>query len=394
MSRFLSADYIFPVASDPLKNGIVEVDDKGTVISLTDTKGNLAESANIEFYNGILVPGFVNSHCHLELSHLKNKFPRKTKLAGFIRNIFSLRHAGEPEIMASAVSADLELQQNGTVATGDISNNSYTFLIKKESPIRYHTFVEVFSPDSARAEDFVNNGKRILKQAFALQLPASLTPHAPYSMSPKLWNLLEKEMKNSPMPVSLHNQESEDENRFFNQGKGDIFELFEGMGFEIKSWISGRNSLSTVSRYLPADNNILLVHNTFTREKDIDEISKSFRNLFFILCPKSNLFIEDCLPDIGMMHNKGLTICIGTDSYSSNDSLSVLEEIKTISHYFPEIPLQSLIQWASLNGAKALNFNDKIGSIEIGKRPGINLIRDVDFSRMKITEKSSVKRIC
>jgi len=393
MSRLLSANYIFPVSSEPLKNGIIEIDDGGIILNVIDTHGQLKESANIEFYNGILVPGFVNAHCHLELSHLKDKFPKNTKLEGFIKNIFSLRHAEESEIISSAVAADAELQQNGVVAVGDISNNHLTFNIKKNSSIFYHTFIEVFSPDSTKAEERINSGALLLQQACDLQLSASLSPNAPYSMSVKLFNLLEDEMKKTTLPVSLHNQESDEENKLYKYGQGKLYELFISMGFDMQSLCSGYNSLQSVSKFLPVLNNILLVHNTYTTEADINEISKLFENLFFVLCPNSNLFIESHLPDIEMMYRKGLSIAIGTDSYSSNDTLSILDELKTITRHFSTISLETLIKWATLNGAKALDCDFMIGSIEKGKQPGINLLTGIDFEKMKITDYTCIRKI-
>jgi cytosine/adenosine deaminase-related metal-dependent hydrolase len=147
-----------------------------------------------------------------------------------------------------------------------------------------------------------------------------------------------------------------------------------------------------VSKYLPEGNNILLVHNTCTSEEDIKEVSKTFKKLYFVLCPNSNLFIEDRLPDIEMMHRKGLTIAIGTDSYASNDTLSVLEELKTISKHFPSVPLETLIKWATINGARALGCDNRFGSIEEGKQPGVNLLTDIDYKKIEITESTEVRK--
>lgn len=116
-------------------------------------------------------------------------------------------------------------------------------------------------------------------------------------------------------------------------------------------------------------------------------------NTFFVLCPNSNLYIENQLPPVSLFRGENLNICIGTDSLASNHSLSVLDELITIQKNFPEIGVDELLEWACLNGAKALKVDDKFGSFETGKNPGVNLITGIDFKTMKLTEKSKVKRL-
>ncbi|MCJ7821372.1 MAG: amidohydrolase family protein, partial [Bacteroidales bacterium] len=150
--RRISAQYIFTSSGDPLKRGIITVADDGTVISAEDTGGNLNESAAIEFYNGIIIPGLVNCHCHLELSHMKSTIPGGRGLGDFISAVRESRVASDEEISMAAQKADNEMFSGGIVACGDISNNPLTFGIKRESRIAYTTFIEVFGVDTSKAE--------------------------------------------------------------------------------------------------------------------------------------------------------------------------------------------------------------------------------------------------
>jgi cytosine/adenosine deaminase-related metal-dependent hydrolase len=110
-----------------------------------------------------------------------------------------------------------------------------------------------------------------------------------------------------------------------------------------------------------------------------------------VLCPNANLYIENKLPDIELFAASGFSIALGTDSLASNTTLSILEEMKTIQLHFPKIRLNDLITWGTINGAKALGFNKLKGTIEIGKKPGLNLISGIDFREMKLTLQSEVK---
>jgi cytosine/adenosine deaminase-related metal-dependent hydrolase len=119
------------------------------------------------------------------------------------------------------------------------------------------------------------------------------------------------------------------------------------------------------------------------------------KRFYFVLCPGSNLFIQNRLPNLLLFSSQELyqNVCLGTDSLASNTSLSILEEMKIIQHYAPEIPHNMLLQWATLNGARALGFDHLLGSFEKGKTPGVNLFTHIDFKNKRLTTESTVKML-
>jgi len=120
---------------------------------------------------------------------------------------------------------------------------------------------------------------------------------------------------------------------------------------------------------------------------------KERKDLFWCLCPNSNLYIEKKIPPLNLLLEEECEIVIGTDSLASNSNLSILEEIKTLQHNFPEIHLGELVKWATINGAKALGEESSFGKIEIGKKPGLLLLEDVDLQNMKLLPGSQVRRL-
>jgi len=110
-----------------------------------------------------------------------------------------------------------------------------------------------------------------------------------------------------------------------------------------------------------------------------------------VLCPLSNYFIENKYPDLTNFIPFSDKVTIGTDSLASNNTLSILEEMKALVKIKADLSFEKVLQWATLNGAKALQLDRNIGSIEIGKKPGINLITDFDFANTNITDKSTVR---
>lgn len=395
--RKIAATYIFPLNQPPVKNGILTCNSDGTIVSISGNNEKFEEQSGTEFYSGILVPGFVNTHCHLELSHLKGKIEEKTGIGGFIGKINQLRNMETESVEKAIFSADRKMWSEGTMVVGDISNSPLTIDIKKESKIYYHTFIESFGFHPSRAERAFDYAQFVQVQFQVNQLSNSIVPHSPYSVSKQLFEKIKQNAIAEKSILTIHNQESESEDVFYKSGAGAIaYHLSDNLGIDISHFIpTGKSSLISVLEQLPTNNQLLLVHNTFTKKEDLDELRKtrSMENTFFVLCPNSNLYIENQLPPISMFQKENLNLCIGTDSLASNHSLSVLDELITIQQNFPELKIEELLKWACLNGSKALNVEDKFGSFEAGKKPGVNLITGIDFKTMKLTEHSKVKRL-
>lgn len=395
--RKISATYIFPGNRPPLKNGILICEDDGTILDLIDTGGQLREEAALEHHSGVLVPGFVNAHCHLELSHLKGKIPEKTGLGGFLGFINKLRNLEEEDAEEAMKKADFLMKHAGIVAVGDVSNSCASLEIKRNSQIRYHTFVETFGFHPSRAEKAFTFAEFVESMFRELGLFASVTPHSPYSVSELLFQKIAQKARAENSILSVHNLESRDELAFFKDGSGGISRhISEILGIEISHWKpTGKTSLEFTLAFIPKENSLLLVHNTFTSPEDIQLLKRqrNMENTFLVLCPNANLYIENKLPPVSLFQNERLNICLGTDSLASNHSLSILQEMITLQHNFPEVKLQELVEWGSLNGARALGLNGFLGSLEPGKKPGINLVTGVDLKNMRLTEASKVRRL-
>ncbi|ASU36040.1 amidohydrolase family protein [Mucilaginibacter xinganensis] len=389
--KSFKADYVYPVCADPIKNGIVTVDDFGKIISVIDPN-LLPETFNapVEQVSGIICPGFVNTHCHVELSHLKGKIDRRTGLVNFIIDIQKSRGADHARVLEAAEQADLEMHENGIVAVGDISNTNSTIPVKANSKLYYHSFIETFGFLPDRATEVFNNALSLLNE-FKPQ-PCSITPHAPYSVSKELFRLIQKHCDNGHNLISIHNQECEDENKFYRYKLGSFNELYARFGIDISYFKpQARNSLQSILPLLTTRQDILLVHNTCTNLKDIYFLKRFDQKVHFCFCPNANLYIEGVLPKIELFIGQGYDITLGTDSLASNNKLCILSEMRTIQEKFPSITTKQLIEWGTLNGAKYLGIDDEKGTIEPGKTPGLNLITGLDGQ--KITPETKVKKL-
>ena len=368
--RKFSAQYIFTNTGKPLKRGIITVDDNGFIVDVDDTNGSLTEKSSVEFYNGIIVPGFVNCHCHLELSHLKGKIDEGKGLRYFIEQITKQRDINLNNIK-NAAEADAVMFKEGISLCADICNNDSSFSIKKISRIKYINLLETFGLDSAKAQNLIDKIIKISEVSANLNIPYNFVPHAVYSTSLALFRLL-KQLSIANSVTSVHFMETKDE----KMGTPELV----------------KNNTDTVLNEITLSGNLILVHNTFITNEILKSVNKR-ANLFFCLCPASNIYIEKKLPPVYMLKEETENIVIGTDSLASNKKLSILEELKILQHNFPAITLEELIKWATINGAIALGENETFGAIESGKKPGLILISKIDLENMKLKPDSFAMRL-
>ena len=390
MTNYYTADYVLPVTSGPLKNGIVAVNADGEIAGLYPEDSLELEGKEIQKCNGIIVPGFINSHCHLELSHLFQKVPEKTGLISFLQKVITLRKSFNEGKEECIRKADAQMWDNGIVAVADISNSIDSKDIKEKSSIYYHTFVELLSFEPDKAKDVFRDGVELTEKFSPLR--ASIVPHAPYSASKELFRFIGKFCGESGNPITIHNQESEDENKLYRYKSGDFLNFYKELSINIDFFKpQARNSIQSIIPLIPVQQKTMLVHNTYTSLKDIYFILRSGRDVTWCFCPNANLFIEGRLPKVEMFQFHDFNITLGTDSLASNNSLCILSELKTLHSAFPALSIIETINWATLNGAAFLGIDHIYGSIEKGKKPGLNLITEVDG--LKISPASKVKKL-
>ena len=378
--RKFKADQLFDGYHFYGDDKVLITDDSGKVENIAPV---LEAGDEVQTFRGILSPGLINCHCHLELSHLKNVIPPHTGLIEFLCSVVTKRDFAPEVIRQEIIKAEKEMYDNGIVAVGDIGNTADTAEVKSKSKIRWQNFVEVLGFTDEKAEENIEHYKKVANQfatihgQWTMDHRTSLVPHAPYSISPKTFDLINELTKDKI--ISIHNQEHPAEDVLYKTGRGDYLKLFKIFGINQSPFpITGLSSIRSVLPHFKNGQTIFLIHNTFMPEEDV-VFAKEYAEtngvkLVWCLCVNANLYIENKIPPIEMLMNHNCPLVLGTDSYSSNWQLSIVKEIQSIKKNFSSLSPETILQWATVNGAKALQWDNELGSFEKGKRPGVTLL--------------------
>ena len=390
----VTAEFVYTLESpQPIRNGYVEYDETdGTILSV----GSCAEGETVE--PGALVPGFVNAHCHVELSHLHKKFRKGTGMAGFIDQINELRDWAGREAKAQLVQEWMDkMWADGVSAMADISNDDSSFDVKSSHKMYTRTFLEVFGSEPHMCEGVMAEVTELGRVADKAGIDAAPTPHSCYTMSPQLLSA-SAAAGLAKGYLSYHSQESQEEEDLLRSGSGAMYENRRRSGMSTPP-VTGESSLKYFIGRLadampaPYGQHILLVHNVCLKQDDIDAAKKVMNNVYWAVCPLSNIFIHNALPPIPLMRRNGLAITLGTDSLSSNDDLDMVKEMYCLHANFPEVPMSEILTWASMNGAAFLSKEDTLGSLSAGKKPGVVRISDIDGEGFVTSASRSVRLV-
>ena len=234
----------------------------------------------MEFYSGILLPGMVNAHCHLELSCLRGAIPAGGGFAAFARGMGAQRGRFDEEQRRRAIeAADARMWREGVAAVGDVANGESTFAVKARSAIRYRTFAELFGLQSVSTAPVDG----LLRHA-----ATSLTPHSTYSVPDALFRRI---CSGGDAPLSIHFMESPAEEALY-RGEGELAAWYAERGWRC-DFLHYGSPVERLVGSVPPTRSVLLVHNCCVTQRTIDRVTAHFTApVWWCLCPGSNRYIS------------------------------------------------------------------------------------------------------
>jgi cytosine/adenosine deaminase-related metal-dependent hydrolase len=357
MDKVYQTSWILPVSGPPLRNGWVEVKD-GRIAAL----GTGSRRGARPLGPGILLPGLVNAHCHLELSHLKGSVDSSRGFVPWVEDLIGKRgRASREQVRARAEAGIEEVVESGTTALGDVSNGLDHLDLLEASSLRSVVFYELLAWDPARAgEVFAGARDRLRSLPPRERVEVRLAAHAPHSVSAPLLGRLSRE---GPLSA-IHLAESQAEARFLKRGDGEWKELLLKRVGTVPFETPGVSPVDYLRSLGALGKGLLAAHCVQTDAADWTLLRKA--GVSVVVCPRSNRELGVGLPPVPSLLEAGINVCLGTDSLASAPTLSVWDDLLALREAYPAIPPETLVSMATQAGARALGLGS-LGSLEVGK---------------------------
>ena len=368
--EILTAGWVLPIDGAPLRDGRVAIR-SGRVawVGLAGDPGE-PEAPVRRLGDGVLLPGLVNAHCHLELSHLAGTPPSSG--AGFVAWVEGVvasrgRHA-EAEIAAAVDLAVTGLEAGGTVAIGDVSNTLAHLDRLRASSLSAVVFLELLAWDPAQASATLAWGEGLLRERAAALRPGlelRLAAHAPHSVSPELLQQLAERGGSA----TLHLAESPEETRFLAAGDGPWRAFLASRGLGQVAFSPSRMSPVRYADSLGVLHpRLVAAHAVQVDAADCGVLAE--RGVHVALCQRSNASLGVGKADVPALVAAGVRLALGSDSLASAPSLDVLDDAVLLQRQFPALEPGAILRMATRGGAEALGFPD-LGTIAPGQRAAL-----------------------
>jgi aminodeoxyfutalosine deaminase len=375
--RAVHADAVVTGDAEVLRDGAVVVDKRGVIVEVGPAGEVLARHAGVtpERVRGVVLPGLVNAHTHIELSALRGQVPGGAGFVPWVEQMIGVRAEARPEDDATAIEgAVADLDAFGTVAVGEVSNS-----LSAVRPLARRGFVgrifhEVFGIERGPLEQRVADLPNVIAERVgpwpSPDLAYTVTPHTLYTTHATVVRRLAREAREHGSRISLHLAEHAAERRFLEHGDGPIPAWYETrlkLRRDLIEW-PGKSPIALADDLGALGPHVICVHLTDARPEELERVAH--RGAPVVFCPRSNLFIETRLPPLLAARAAGIFPGLGTDSLASNASLDVLAEARALADRFPTVPARDLLRMATWEGGRALGI-DGIGRVARGARPGL-----------------------
>jgi cytosine/adenosine deaminase-related metal-dependent hydrolase len=367
--QILTTSWVLPISGPPLRDGRVAVEEGR--IAWVGRAGEAGEPAGPvrNLGPGVLLPGLVNAHCHMELSHLAGRVSFEGGFVPWIESVVASRAQSSADEERSAAAAAIRfLEQRGTVAVGDVSNRLAHLDALAASGLQAVIFLELLAWDPGLAQATLASAEervRAVAPFVGPRLEVRVAAHAPHSVSPALFRLL----VDRGGPAALHLAESPDETRFLARGDGAWPAFLERRGLgHVAFPPPGTSPVRHVESLGALHERLVAVHGVQLDAADREILAR--RGVHVVLCPRSNRNLGVGRADVPALLAAGVGLALGTDSLASVETLDVLDDAVLLHRQFPAIEPAAIVRMATLGGASALGL-DGLGELAPGRRAAV-----------------------
>jgi cytosine/adenosine deaminase-related metal-dependent hydrolase len=363
-----NAKFVLPESGLILRNAAVHVSDPGRITRLEPCQSQHPnkDAEVIDWGAAIILPGLVNAHTHLELTRLP-KQPAPESFTGWLKGLMACRQNWTREQYAESARAGAHLSlEAGVTLAGDISASGFSSQAIKTEKLRKVVFEEVASFLPEKKDEVLTALERRLAQTESDQLLSiSVSPHAPYSTSPVLYQAVAQTARQRGARLATHVAETPGEIEFLERGTGEFAAMLRELGVMPAAWQApGMPPIAYLESMGILDRPALLIHCNYLDDASIASISAHGCSVAF--CSRSHAYFGFDPHPVRRLLDAGINVALGTDSLASNDSLSILEEMRFLFRQRKDLKCEEIFRMATLNGAVALEFGGVLGRLRRG----------------------------
>ncbi len=386
------ADWILPVASPPIPNGAMVVDDAGRIVFLGARAQMPAGTEQTIYESSVIMPGLVNAHTHLEFSDLDAPLGKPgIEFTKWIGEVIKFRFGSERVEKSDAIAMGLEQSaRHGVMAIGEIATAPVVledYQSPLPCPMALRVFFEQLGSDDAEVaqkvadlEQFFAQAEAPLSSACANQVVAAVSPHAPYSVGDCLLNELAAVGVKRQSFVAMHVAETLAEREFVESKTGPFIEMLTSMGVWRPAAYGNYQSILAILEKLSECDSALVVHGNYLNAPELDFVAANREKMSIAFCPRTHAYFDHARYPLEEMLERGINVAVGTDSRASNPDLDLAQELVEIHRRHPDVAPETILRMGTANGASALGFDESFGRLVQGREAHFCVRRVADVS--------------
>ena len=390
-SKLYTATSVWPVDQPPIADGCVAVENDRILFvgPYADCPFDISNFEKTDLGNAAIIPGLVNAHTHLEFSHLTKPLGHAgIAFTDWVRLVVAQRQQSEGQLKHQSIedgirqSFESGVWAIGEIATDPFDDQGYAAAVVSKDPTGSSLSVEI----CLYLEQLGSDPNRLAQQQMRLQthlkadrsgnarLSAGASPHAPYSVSPALLSQICDISTTAKAGVAMHVAETKAEIELLDRGAGEFVDLLKDFGVWDQSSFPPERNVMSILRQLASTPRSMVVHGNYLTEQEMDFIATQ-PGMTVVYCPRTHRFFQHDDYPLLALRDRGINVAVGTDSRASNPDLSLFAELQLIAAEFPQLSSAEILEMGTLVGAKALGFDEDLGTLTVGKRAAISVVR-------------------
>ncbi|HUJ70842.1 MAG TPA: amidohydrolase family protein [Verrucomicrobiae bacterium] len=362
----LRAKCVLPMDQPPIEDGAVAIEGDTIVAVGKSAEIRAAHSGEVrDLGERVLAPGLINAHCHLDYTRLRGEVEYRGSFTEWILQLVAAKQLHPDKEYVGGIQRGIEwLTRSGTTTIVNIE--SFPALIDQVVPTKLRVWWCLELMDFNRSEEAkaaATGALEFIATHSVARGGFGFSPHAPYTASGELYRLCAQYAYGRNIPLTTHLAESEEEDEMIRRGTGHMYDYFTLAGRDMSD-CKRAGPTQLMSEYGVLGPHCIAAHVNYLTPVEVALLKQSGTHV--VHCPKTHRFFNRGMPPLTIWKAQGINVCLGTDSMASNDNLSMLDEMQTLGQMFPHMSAEELLEFATVNAAKALNQGEKLGKIAGG----------------------------